>query len=441
MAAKEDKKISLIVYIYVLLAAALLFLFAFKTTTGGDAFSYIVMALQLIGNNILDFKNDTRTLGYPLLLSFVYAFNKLFDLAKEVYLLTFIIVAVQFVLHCFTAYITVCIGESLKLIKSVYVKYIVFACIVLNPFLLSVARQTLTETLTTFLLIFALYIFIKKNYFLSGLFIGYAIITRPFYLYYFLALTLLFLAYQLYILLQKKWLTNLPVFTKVNLDIKPLSCALFLLPIITIVAFQFFLTFKHFNEFSFLPKKNGFTIHQETSKYSYKYDTHLGGELVQSHSAATWYFLRQQCHLNSSLSVVEKLHVTVVKFFGLFVTFGFDVYRFTLNNQFSFSTFIGFSLLFLYIVSVIDLLLHGLYKKLPSLFLHTVTFLHLALYTIFSVPETRFMYEVIPLITLLGVGALHNFMQKKQYWIITYLLVITAIIFIYSLNIIAESMA
>ncbi len=388
-----------------------------------DAGGYYYLSLDI--ENWGQFYSSIRTFGYPF---FLYLVRQLAIATNTFPWLTFLFI-VQFSIHTLTSFLTLGIYNHL-LIKtqkqaSPAWGFLIFALSQLNLVLLPFAFEILTENLSIFLFTLAIYWFTSENkhrFVFMGFALGLATLIRPFYG----PLSLICgFALVLFVLRPQNF-----TWSFLKRSVSPVLQ--FGLPFLIICSPQIYLIHKHENRFSLVGESahHAGKAHLNLGQIVMKFETHgldkakplivyldtdrqkdLLNLSIRS-SPLTFFFSR----FGDSMDLI--LHKTI----ALFQNFEWSVFRTggapnPLHPVFIFG-FVHFSFLFWILMYLLPGLKTWFQRNEGSVpvfsFVGTSLLLHLFLYSVPTVPESRYIAPVLPGLIALGCCALRNLSKPQR---------------------------
>jgi hypothetical protein len=388
-----------------------------KTITKYDAFYYLMLSEKIHNKGIFNFYDDAKPYGYPFLIEIINTLTKpLFPKLSLVDAICYF----QFFLHLLTSITSVYIYKNIaKKNKSTKIQLLIFLLIQLNPLLIGSSKQILSETATTFLMTAFFYSVIQKNslkYFFISLFISLAIVFKAFTLSWSIftfTLVLIFYLIRNFRSLKSLLKLNLPKFNPVLLQV--------IIPFIIIVGVQFYNTYQNENHISLMPQnyQNVSKLHMSLSTYVYKYETYTGDN---PRIPPTLYYesrdlqkifescLSKKNHILCRIeNPIKSIYVYIIKLTALFQNYEWSTYRNNLKNTVSFVFLFGQVMFMFFVLTNYYYISTFIKEKLTT---KNITIIcvntYVILYAIFSLPESRFIYPILPMLTLLTIEKISN---------------------------------
>lgn len=371
---------------------------------GGDAHDYVQLAEQWLATGT--FWHPIRTYGYPLFLAAIRAV-----LPADCDWLTATRV-VQFLLHTASAALAVGLFTRFATVARLAIAWpaqvAVFALVQLNPVLLGLSQEVLTDSISVFLAT-AFFAGLLSNtrwhWLLAGLALGAAAVVRPFYLNFAIALA---------VLVGLWWLVRWVRKTAPRPEALPARLLMIAVPLLLVLLPQFALVYQNEGRVGFTGAQGSgwVSTHLEYTYYYYKYETYIGEwhgpkVLYLSPRRAVMFEQRdptQPMVLLMALDPVGTGYMTAIKTAGLFQNYEYAVYRSHLDNRFTHPTFLyGFVLFvqFMYLVglSLLEFRSFVLENHPVLVTALAIVALHVGLYSLLTAPESRFIAPVFPLLT------------------------------------------
>ncbi len=392
-----------------------------------DAGVYLLLADKIKQNGLFVFYDDVRTYGYPLFLTIIKQVAATIAPAADP---LEIIIQVQFVFHTGTALLAVALLDKLSERKTSFtLRLICFALIELNVVLLGLTRDILTDSITVFLVTLLVWLLISAMRFkwlFIGLVLAVSIVVRPFNQVW----GLLFLGTCGSLLFARQVLqhglqSTIDTIRQTGIK-RPLLIGLqVLMPLLIIVGLQYWLIFQVESRVNLVGKLATQIAdwNSQAGVFYYKYETFAGD---QSRSSSVFYVFdtgaKQAAKLRDAagnMSIlnyalthpVDTAYVFLVKAIGLFQSYELSTYRMALENTANFVFVWGFIPLLGLVYAHWSVLLNvrkmltGSRAAFYGLIVLAAADLYLILYTIFTIPETRFMAPVFPALTVCGIVA------------------------------------
>lgn len=363
---------------------------------------------------------------------------------------------VQFGIHTLSAFLALGIVVLLRnqgaLIPS-QGGLLAFTLVQLNPILLSCSRQILTDSICVlFVTLFCYAILSRKTWMwgIGGISLGVAALVRPFYLNFALAVAV---SAALYTFLRNRGssylIFNRRMGTRVLLIIECFAM---------IISIQYIVVYRYTNLWAFVgpEAKQSINVHYRASIYSYKYETYIG---VEPHRAPLHYSsTTRRSLLPEGVSKEFRfpdwcrvmlgdpagtLAMIMIKTTGLFQSYEWSPFRQTLKLNARHPAFICGLILFIGFVFIVivyvadkNWLNTGLRSQLSFDFLFIISTLHIFIYSILTAPESRFIYPVVP---ILSVCAIHAgcLGRKKSYMV--YAMIISVVLYSVTYQIMRDS--
>jgi hypothetical protein len=401
-----------------------------------DEAYYANLATFINEHGLFAFHDGNRTYGYPLIVAIVQRIQtSLFPLRR----LSTFVGLFQFVFHTLTALLAVACMDRLRKGEPPHQttsKLLCFAVIQLAPLLLSMTKNFLSDSLTTFfqtLFVFLLLTPHRFRPFLIGLVLAAMIVIRPFYGGWSIAFVLI-LVMILTVSKAARILRNHERIQLNRLQRAHTARTAFqvILPIAIIVGLQFFFIYRLEGYVSLTGEIANDAAQAQLTQgiYGIKYEGYVGGS---DHAPPVWYIYDKAKSLADKLAEQEgratvwqlvlhypldALQVFALKAIGLFQNYEWAIYRTQLVNSVSFIFLYGllFFVFFVYInITVLSSLptsLPEIAKLSPPMVVLMIIDLSILLYSVFTVPETRFAMPILPILTALAI----HFAVTRRNW-------------------------
>jgi hypothetical protein len=410
----QNKRFFLVCLFVLILLSAVVLHFVIQphliTHTLHDAPTYQNPAEQILSSgNLYD---PLRTYGYPLYLALISRISpgdSAIDLARRG----------QFLFHTYTAFLAVGIFANLRkdnTKETQWLKLLVFSLVILSPILLPLTHEILTESLAVFfvtLFCWAVTIPNKKwSWPVAGFALGVAAIIRPFHHNLALVLAVLYAVLFCVDSIQKKR-ERLTIWLSLKKGV------MILIPFLVIVATQYAVVYNTEGTFAFVGEQmRGFQdTHLIEGFYSYKYETLLSADYqpplyyfsperkeIITHAAPESMYEIASEYLRVPLSTI---HMTAIKVVGLFQNYDWS-YTYRLSADNSNVTHPIFVYGFVIVYGLVYLIQYNMaeHRKLLGellsgyAFLLAIIMLYLLVYGALTVPESRFIAPIIPILTV-----------------------------------------
>ncbi|MEM9952728.1 MAG: hypothetical protein AAF846_14065 [Chloroflexota bacterium] len=439
------KKANIIIYSVIIVIALLITVFYLYPRIVQDELIYDAEAYATLSFSVDTlFAGTIRNVGYP---AFLYAVRHL--IPSQVFTDWYDGVRfVQWALHIMTAIL--CVGIYGKLTKNPRLlgRIITFACVALSPLLLALTQEILTDSVATFLLTLFIWCLLREVDFItaltSGLCIGVLYLFRPFYLPYLFALAGCVLLWL--IISRRKQLTGMVTVRNM------LLIATFALSFISLYSLQEIIN-RTYGDLETRQSASDYWIdlHFEQGQYTYKYETYVG---LDATITPQQYYLSQDRldHVQSQedptnllahtlQNPIDAVYMISIKLVGLFQSYEWSVYRQSAGtNAFHPLMIYGYFLFVGFVYVIQDFIVHiwSMLKR-GELAIPIVWFaimIQVGTYAVIFVPESRFVAQVVPLITTLAIARFIDDDRKHYAWIT---LIVATIMYVGTYLIIANA--
>jgi hypothetical protein len=401
-----------------------------------DEAYYANLATFINEQGLFAFQDGNRTYGYPLIVAIVQRVQtSLFPLGR----FSTFVGLFQFVFHTLTALLAVACMDRLCKGQPPHrtaTKLLCFAVIQLAPLLMSMTKNLLSDSLTTFFLTLFVFLLLTPHRFrplLIGLVLAAMIVMRPFYGGWSVAFVLILVT----ILTVSKATRILRNHERIQLNRLQLTHTVWtalqgILPIAIIVGLQFFFIYRLEGYASLTGRIANDAAQAQLTQgiYGIKYEGYVGGT---DHAPPVWYVYDRAKSLADKLAEqegratvwqfalhypLEALQVFVLKATGLFQNYEWAIYRTQLVNSVSYIFLYGllFFVFFVYVnVTVLSSLpthLAEIAKRSPPIVVLVIIDLSILLYSVLTVPESRFAMPILPILTVLAI----HFVVTRRNW-------------------------
>jgi hypothetical protein len=263
--------------------------------------------------------------------------------------------------------------------------------------------QALTENLTIFLVTAFFYVMQGTfwnnsftSYALIGIVLGFCAVVRPFHIVWGIVVIALFVVVTLWNHYRLLWSPVKHSVKRLRLITLCFVLVIFTQPLITSV-------YKLYREnVPIAYNKNYLQLHLNAMLYMYRYETLY--DLSQNKLFPVWYINEP---LHSDTKRPELVLMPLIKLASLFQQHDYKVYRPTvgINSPTAFSIGLILWIMFCYVVSqsLCEIWQAGkMHKEFPKIGLLTLCMTsYVVLYTLFTVPETRFVFPIYPVLVCL----------------------------------------
>ena len=204
-----------------------------------------------------------------------------------------------------------------------------------------------------------------------------------------------------------------------------------------------------------MPKEyqNNSYLHLTQSTYYYKYETYTGTENINP--GLSYYFINIKNVFTSCLDQKSHIlcrtqhpflssYVYTIKTVGIFQNHVWSTYRSNLNHSINY-VFIYGLVLFVMFVLINMTIIHQLIfsnhklKTITDNFLLIFVDMYIMLYSVFSIPESRFINPVLPALSYLFASKYKDIKKLSKTYIIT-IMILSIILYFYTENVIKFSM-
>lgn len=388
-----------------------------------DASQYFDIAARAIEQGGFGgFYNSVRTYGYPLFVTL----PKLFITDDHHRPWMEALRALQFTLHVLTAFMAA--GIAARLGAGKRIRWLAFLLVLVNPMLLGLTLQILTETLSTFLLallvLLALYRRSVLNSVALGAVLGALIVTRPFYMTWALAVAGGLLALHMILRLITRQGIPRPHAPEIRRAVL-LGMAL-AFPLLLVVIPQLALIYIGEGTIGLTGEwgNEWISTHINTSTYVYKYETFVGVEGTPQ----MYYTNTQREALAADKTLTETIladlpgyaaHIAL-KSIGMFQAYETSPYRVTTEDSPLDPVFLMSFVSFAGLVYVLAATGWAAIKSPRTLLTAPAALLlavlaHWFAYSIPTIPEPRFITPILPLIAALAVA---TYSLRRDRWLL-----------------------
>jgi hypothetical protein len=402
----------------------------------GDADGFSRLSEVLLRERF--FWDSTRTYGYPLFLAIIRGL-----LPGSVDWIP-VVKLIQFVLHTCTAVLAVKILDRLAAVEerevSSWARVLTFALVQFNLLLLAILQEILTDSISVFFITIFFYGVIAQEWWkwgIAGLALGIAAVIRPFYLNYAIAFTLVVSSWWV-----AAHIRSLRSAMEMNLLRK---AALIGIPFLILIGSQFMQVWHYEERIAFTGEAaaSWTNIHLDGSYYYYKHESFVGSNDRSPH--IPYYNSRRLVRFQNRdpeesillLTVLDPLgtiYMSILKTVALFQNYEWSVYRTTLLNTYTHPIFIyGFVMLYQFSTLILAFIMR--FKEMFSArrmafnALFTGIMLHVFLYSLLTIPESRFIVPIFPILTTCTIYSIWSKPDKR---ILIASLVISLILYAYT---------
>ncbi len=398
------------------------------------------------------FVGNTRTYGYPVFLNFVYL------ITPNTVNFTDGVGFIQFLLHIVTALATVYtlskLAERAGFSLKRWHRLVCFALIQLNPLLLAMTQEVLTDSITVLgVTVFLVICMARVRYqiLLVALVIAILTIIRPFHLNWSIAFFALWAGLFVFgTLINSTFKAHKEFLDTHASKIFPqlLMGAFILLIILSVQLWRVYTVDREFNlvtqwERDYIP------LHLTETTFVYKYETYVGEDNTLS---ATVYYINEARQIDGEFSIGDTLrryaedplgafNMITGKTIGLFQNYEWSVYRQTRENPANHPVFFAGLLLFTAFLYINQhfILNYNRQMAINASFLAVFVLInsYIFLYSILTVPESRFIYPVFPALTA---GMMFILLKERDIRPLFYTFVIATTLYILIYQVLLETM-
>gem|GEM_PF-4454321 len=363
----------------------------------------------------------TRTIGYPIFLYVIYELSgQTDDWISQVRM-------IQFLLHTVVSVMSLGLLQALVSDSTMirWWHYALLFCVnQFNPILLGLTQEILTDSLAVFWVVLFFWGIMGQSRWrwgIGGAALGLATLVRPFYLLYGFVI---FAVWSVgYLIANRQHLKSLLLSNAV------IERILFILvPFLVLIAPQYGFVYDSESTIGLVGTRGNQwqAFHYENGFYLYKYETFVG----EGHHPGVYYVASDRVDYLDDRSPERGLHLylqdpfgsiemAIIKTVGIFQNFELSVYRQALVFDYWQPVFLFGGLFFILLLYPTLYSLQHIKDVLQfnnlQYFLLAIL-IHILAYTVFLIPEGRFISPVYPLISVLAIATIIR--DPSSWWLL-----------------------